>query len=184
MYQSFSTKRFSSVSCLLFSRFGCPRHDIVEVKLKPHRSPIFSHVGTGSSVKFPLYINWLNVSLHIWLVVWLPFFNFPIYWVANHPNWLSYFSEGWPNHQHMLCIWYWGTSRSSAFKSLCAMLEAIEAVRVASQGPRKNVAWQRFLDTQVSTISWGLEYDHPQMLCLSLGLPQWLIWLCFSDKQY
>ena len=24
---------------------------------------------------------------------------FPIYWVANHPNWLSYFSEGWPNHQ-------------------------------------------------------------------------------------
>ena len=21
------------------------------------------------------------------------------YWVANHPNWLSYFSEGWPNHQ-------------------------------------------------------------------------------------
>ena len=27
------------------------------------------------------------------------FFYFPIYWVSNHPNWLSYFSEGWPNHQ-------------------------------------------------------------------------------------
>ena len=26
-------------------------------------------------------------------------FYFPIYWVANHPNWLSYFSEGWPNQQ-------------------------------------------------------------------------------------
>ena len=26
-------------------------------------------------------------------------FYFPIYWVSNHPNWLSYFSEGWPNHQ-------------------------------------------------------------------------------------
>ena len=26
-------------------------------------------------------------------------FYFPIYWVPNHPNWLSYFSEGWPNHQ-------------------------------------------------------------------------------------
>ena len=33
-----------------------------------------------------------------WLVVWNIFY-FPIYWVANHPNWRSYFSEGWPNHQ-------------------------------------------------------------------------------------
>ena len=40
--------------------------------------------------------------MHDWLVVWLPFlsiFYFPICWVSNHPNWLSYFSEGWPNHQ-------------------------------------------------------------------------------------
>ena len=27
------------------------------------------------------------------------FWHFPIYWVSNHPNWRSYFSEGWPNHQ-------------------------------------------------------------------------------------
>ena len=27
------------------------------------------------------------------------FLDFPIYWVSNHPNWLSYFSERWPNHQ-------------------------------------------------------------------------------------
>ena len=27
------------------------------------------------------------------------FLNFPIYWVYNHPNWRSYFSEGWLNHQ-------------------------------------------------------------------------------------
>ena len=26
-------------------------------------------------------------------------FYFPIYWECHHPNWLSYFSEGWPNHQ-------------------------------------------------------------------------------------
>ena len=26
-------------------------------------------------------------------------FYFPIYWVSNHPKWLSYFSKGWPNHQ-------------------------------------------------------------------------------------
>ena len=35
---------------------------------------------------------------HNWLVVWLPFFIFS-YIGNNHPNWLSYFSEGWPNHQ-------------------------------------------------------------------------------------
>ena len=27
------------------------------------------------------------------------FLNFPINIGNNHPNWLSYFSEGWPNHQ-------------------------------------------------------------------------------------
>ena len=35
---------------------------------------------------------------YIWLVVWLPFFIVP-YIGKNHPNWLSYFSEGLPNHQ-------------------------------------------------------------------------------------
>ena len=29
----------------------------------------------------------------IWLVVWNMFY-FPIYWESHHPNWLSYFSEG------------------------------------------------------------------------------------------
>ena len=30
-----------------------------------------------------------------WLVVWLPWILFShSYWVSNHPNWLSYFSEG------------------------------------------------------------------------------------------
>ena len=29
----------------------------------------------------------------------VPILYVPIYWVSNHPNWLSYFSEGWPNHQ-------------------------------------------------------------------------------------
>ena len=31
-------------------------------------------------------------------MVWNIFY-FPIYWEFHHPNWLSYFSEGWPNHQ-------------------------------------------------------------------------------------
>ena len=34
-------------------------------------------------------------------MVWLPFFIFP-YIGNNHPNWLSYFSEGWPNHQPVI----------------------------------------------------------------------------------
>ena len=29
-------------------------------------------------------------------------FYFPIYWEFHHPNWLSYFSEGWPNHQPVI----------------------------------------------------------------------------------
>ena len=36
--------------------------------------------------------NYIDVSEN-WLVVWNIFY-FPICWVANHPNWLSYFSEG------------------------------------------------------------------------------------------
>ena len=34
-------------------------------------------------------------------MVWNIFY-FPIYWVSNNPNWLSYFSEGWPNHQPVI----------------------------------------------------------------------------------
>ena len=46
---------------------------------------------------FELFQVW---SWYDWLVVWLPSILFSHeYWVSNHPNWLSYFSEGWPNHQ-------------------------------------------------------------------------------------
>ena len=48
--------------------------------------------------------NWSSPRMdNFWLVVWNIFY-FSIYWVANHPNWLSYFSEGWPNHQPGL-VW-------------------------------------------------------------------------------
>ena len=48
----------------------------------------------------------LLVFWHIfWLVGGLEHeFYFLIYWVSNHPKWLSYFSEGWPNHQP---VWHW-----------------------------------------------------------------------------
>ena len=33
-------------------------------------------------------------------------FYFSIYWECHHPNWLSYFSEGWLNHQpEMMVDW-------------------------------------------------------------------------------
>ena len=32
-------------------------------------------------------------------------FYFPIYWVANHPNWLSYFSEGLKPPTSMIVSW-------------------------------------------------------------------------------
>ena len=42
------------------------------------------------------FVNMFNLwTENFWLVVWLPFFEFSQkYWVANHPNWRSYFSEG------------------------------------------------------------------------------------------
>ena len=57
----------------------------------------------------------------IWLVVWNIFY-FPIYWVANHPNWLSYFSEGWPNHQPEIlrCTLLSDESKSAAGWRLCS----------------------------------------------------------------
>ena len=48
---------------------------------------------------------WWLIPLTNWLVVWLPCFMFP-YIGNNHPNWLSYFSEGWPNHQPAKYIGY------------------------------------------------------------------------------
>ena len=40
------------------------------------------------------------IIIRKWLVGGLEHqFYFPIYWECHHPNWLSYFSEGWPNHQ-------------------------------------------------------------------------------------
>ena len=35
----------------------------------------------------------IYIYIYIWLVVWNIFY-FCIYWVSNHSNWLSYFSEG------------------------------------------------------------------------------------------
>ena len=55
-------------------------------------------------IETPKQICHMRYSLrdthYIWLVVWNIFY-FPMYWECHHPNWLSYFSEGWPNHHQM-----------------------------------------------------------------------------------
>ena len=64
-------------------------------------SSTMEHFGYGFAGN--LHIEWKKKSM----VSWFPIlvgglehqFDFPIYWVANHPNWLSYSSEGWLNHQ-------------------------------------------------------------------------------------
>ena len=51
--------------------------------------------GAGTWCFFPVHeLMTITYSMVVWNI-----FYFPIYWVANHPKWLSYFSEGWPNHQ-------------------------------------------------------------------------------------
>ena len=61
-----------------------------------------SHGGTPKSSisrgTFPYLVGGLVAILY-----------FPtIYWESNHPNWLSYFSEGWPNHQPVVNPPFWG----------------------------------------------------------------------------
>ena len=53
----------------------------------------------GWTSKIPWFI------IHWLVVTGCHQFYFPIYWVSDHPNWLSYFSAGWPNHQPDMCIY-------------------------------------------------------------------------------
>ena len=56
--------------------------------------------------------------LIFWLVVWLPSILFSQkYWFSNHPNWRSYFSEGWPNHEPVLVAHFAATEGLESLKS-------------------------------------------------------------------
>ena len=78
----------------------------IPLSLDPHRE----EVAFGAYLRKNFIVNphlslgkryHCNISHIIWLVVWNILY-FPIYWVSNHPNWRSYFSEGWPNHQPVI----------------------------------------------------------------------------------
>ena len=61
------------------------------------KKPNMFTVGSSTSATFalPVYV----IRVHEWLVVLEHGFYFSIYWECHHPNWLSYFSEGWLNHR-------------------------------------------------------------------------------------
>ena len=83
-------------------------------------------------------VIWKMIS---WLVVWLPFGLFSQkYWESHHPNWLSYFSEGWPNHQPEMIggfydVWqglglmsfFWGFVKHITKTNICWRLDPQES---------------------------------------------------------
>ena len=52
----------------------------------------------------------LKLPKIFWLVVWNIFY-FPIYWVSNHPNWLSYIFRGVAQPPTSI-VWMWCSSSS------------------------------------------------------------------------
>ena len=118
-----------------------------------------------------------------WLVVWLPFFYFPIYWVSNHPNWLSYFSEGWPNHQpgffsKVFAVVLFLTTHNSGFyqliTSICLLKQRVFVYHPRVSGCSTSCCWVDFL-----RMGWSQREIQP--LGESIGNMRfdmvWFVWL-------
>ena len=59
--------------------------------------------------------QFLSLRAHKSLLIsgwWFETFVFSIYWECHHPNWLSYFSEGWLNHQPVICFLHLSMKRA------------------------------------------------------------------------
>ena len=57
----------------------------------------------------------LSLRAHKSLLIsgwWFETCVFSIYWECHHPNWLSYFSEGWLNHQPVICFLHLSMKRA------------------------------------------------------------------------
>ena len=97
-------------------------------------------------------------------------FYFPIYWECHHPNWLSYFSEGWPNHQPIFGLYVYTMILSG---NLPDDLLENPPLRVRHDFPSKMfVRWVRKFPSQpllVTTQGVGIRsIHHPIILSLSL----------------
>ena len=88
-----------------------------------------------------------------WLVGGLvAIFYFPIYIGNNHPNWLSYFSEGWPNHQpddffsgfnHPSC-WWWCRMKYDEMPIYCEDVYKMEFLKMAADDLHYIAYWLFF----------------------------------------
>ena len=74
------------------------------------------------------------------------FFIFP-YIGNNHLNWLSYFSEGWPNHQPVLFLFY-------VHAYVYTLLVWTHVFKPATNAPRYKTALARCLRPAASVGNW------------------------------
>ena len=84
----------------------------------------FFFVGPGKTAREWNYFMdfWCMICMaicyrHTWSGWWFGchFWHFPIYWECPHPNWRSYFSEGWPNHQPVMDLYFMVIITTSLF---------------------------------------------------------------------
>ena len=82
----------------MYSPYYKPHYGWLYRILIPLSSQLASQLAS-QSISIPTSIPFSTAYI-LFLVGGLEHFLFSQkYWVANHPNWLSYFSEWWPNHQ-------------------------------------------------------------------------------------
>ena len=77
-----------------FPSKGGPQYSMVAFEKGTSQSKIWMMIWG-----YPLFQELPHIILCSLVGGLVAIFYFCIYWVANHPKWLSYFSEGWPNHQ-------------------------------------------------------------------------------------
>ena len=104
-------------------------------------------------------------------------FYFPICWEFHHPNWLSYFSEGWPNHQP--------ASVDSALvytqllsESLCLIFHLPRWTHEWTSGLFNHPSW---LPTCPNSTSWLRMWNRPNPQMLGIAYAKRMMWLVWKS---
>ena len=139
----------------------------------------FSRDLGASSPSFPMDVHlftvpgwWFGCHVlfsHILGTILVAIFYFPIFWVSNHPNWLSYFSEGWPNHQPGTngCFHSHGGSLKSSSMSMrdgrrCCLGASSGTTGATRRGPEDVSCWH----WNYVYDGWNLRYYFVTMWCV------------------